>query len=110
MIFFMNTLDHGSYRWMIFKEGDAWFGVALEFNIVIDGEDPRVVELELQEAVLGYLESVKKVKGFRPQTVEPVLNQETDQEYEMMWAQGQAREPSPFSDIYKLGISNLANV
>ena len=115
----MNTVNSGTYRWMIFKDGDTWIGVALEFNIVVTGDDPKVVECELQEAVIGYLESAKKIKkGFRPHQVNSLLNQTTDEEYETRWtnatqAKAPKRErsvPSPFSDIYKVGISNLANV
>ena len=103
---------------MILKDGSSWVGVALEFNIVVTGEDPRVVEVELQEAVLGYLESTKKLKGFRAEQVNALLNQKADNEYEEKWAQ--ARQifvapkkqgiRSPFSDIYKAGISSLAVV
>ncbi len=110
---FMNTVKEGTYRWMIFKEGDSWIGVALEFNIVVTGEDPRIVEIELDEAVTGYIESAKKLKGFRDAQVNPLLNQMTDQEYENRWSAAtgpQEAVPSPFSDIYKLGISNLATV
>ena len=53
----MNTPKQGTYRWMIYKEGDSWIGVVMEFNIVVTGEDPRMVEIELNEAVIGYLES-----------------------------------------------------
>ena len=61
---------------MIFKDNDTWFGVALEFNLVVEGEDPHLVELELQDAVIGYLESVKKLEhGFRAQHTEGILNQ-----------------------------------
>lgn len=98
---------------MIYKDHEEWVGVALEFNIVIVGEDPRVVEVELQEAVIGYLEAAKKMRGFRPQQVNAVLNQETEAEYETRWAHAtQIKEKgvvSPYSDIYKAGIANLAN-
>lgn len=114
----MNTLKQGAYRWIIYKEGDTWVGVALEFNIVVTGEDPKLVELELQEAVVGYLDSAKKLKGFRGEQVDKLLNQKTDAEYEAKWAK--ATRPfsstsdkpvvSPLSDVYKAGIANLANV
>ena len=114
-----NTAVQGAYRWMIFKESDSWIGVALEFNIVVTEDDPREGEVELQEADLGYLEPGKKLeKGFRPNQVHSILNQETDAEYETRWERAtqqnmtQADEgvPSPFSDVYKAGIANLANV
>lgn len=99
---------------MIFKEDDTWIGVALEFNLVVTGNDPKVVEIELQEAVLGYLESAKKTKGFRTQQINSVLNQEADEEYESRWTQAtQARAnqkgiPSPIVGVYKAGIGSLA--
>ena len=112
----MNTSKNGKYRWMIFKDGDSWVGVALEFNIVVTGADPRVVEFELQEAVIGYIESAKKLKGFRANQVNSILNQKPEDEYEKKWIQAtQTRTtprkgsvPSPFSDIYKAGVSSLA--
>lgn len=107
----MNTPRSGKYRWMVFRDGDLWVGVALEFNIVVTGDDPRIVEIELQEAVLGYLESAKKIKGFRTGQVNSTLNQRADREYEEKWlkaTQSQKKVVSPFSDIYKAGISNLA--
>ena len=108
----MNTPQRGRFRWMIFKDRESWVGVALEFNIVITGDDPRVVETELHEAVTGYLESAKKLKGFRSQQVNTLLNQNADKEYESKWAVArkamQKDIPSPFSsNIYKAGISNL---
>ena len=112
----MNTPKNGVYRWMIFKDGDSWVGVALEFNIVVTGEDPKVVEFELQEAVIGYLESAKKVKGFRTHQVNSILNQAADEEYEDKWirATQTTREKgsvlSPLSGIYKAGISSLTTV
>jgi len=114
----MNTVRSGAYRWMIFKDGDSWVGVALEFNIVVTGDDPRVVEYELQEAVIGYLESAKKLKGFRTQQVNDLLNQKTEEEYEVKWKRAtQAKRssqgksvPSPYSGIYKAGVASLSNV
>lgn len=113
----MNTLTQGAYRWIIFKEGDVWYGLAYEFNIVVEGADSRLVEVELQEAVLGYLEAAKSMKGFRPQHIEQLLNQKAEDEYEEMWARATAGamktpkpELSPLSDIYKAGVSNLATV
>lgn len=106
----MNTVKNGKYRWMIFV------GVALEFNIVVTGKDPRVVEIELQEAVLGYLESAKKLKGFRIRQVSALLNQKADSEYEEKWTQAKqifatpkrGNVVPPLSDIYKAGFSSLA--
>ncbi len=103
---------------MIFKDGDSWVGVALEFNIVVTGIDPKIVEFELQEAVQGYLESARELKGFRPQQVNSILNQDVEEEYESKWAsatQTQAVKDkgnvlSPLSGIYKAGVASLATV
>ena len=109
----MNTLHKGKFRWIIFKDGKDWVGTALEFNITVVGEDPRMVEIELHEAVQGYLEAARKFKGVRTQQVSALLNQVTEAEYEKRWEA--AREsirgnvPSPLtSDIYRFGVANLA--
>lgn len=109
----MNTPQKGQFRWMIFKDAKSWVGAALEFNIVLTGDDPRVVEADLNEAVLGYLESAKKLKGVRSQKVYEILNQVPAGEYEERWAAArksmQTSVPSPLSsDMYKFGIANLA--
>lgn len=75
-----NTLQKGSVRNIIFKEGGVWFGVALEFNIVETGDDPREVMIMLDEAVRGYVASAKKAK-----LRDHVLNQKSDPEYEKLW-------------------------
>ena len=114
----MNTVKKGRYRWIIFKDGGSWIGVALEFNIVVTGGDPRVVEIELQEAVLGYLESAKKLKSFRTNQVTSLLNQKAGNEYEEKWARARqifaapkkGSVVSPLSGIYKAGVSSLAVV
>ena len=40
---YKNTLQKGSVRYIILKEGTEWIGVALDFNIVEVGDDPREV-------------------------------------------------------------------
>ena len=75
-----NTLQKGSVRYIVFKEEDTWYAVALEFNIVESGDDPREVLMLLFEAVEGYVRSARKYKA-RP----AVLNQKADEEYEQLW-------------------------
>jgi predicted RNase H-like HicB family nuclease len=75
-----NTYRSGHIRNIIFKEGGTWYGVALEFNIVETGDDPREVMLLLDEAMRGYIKSAIKSK-----LSESVLNQKTDPEYEKLW-------------------------
>ncbi len=94
----MNTTKKGQVRSIVFKEGATWYGVALEFNIVVDGIDAEVVQFNLQEAIRGYVESQRKIKGAR---MNP-LNQKPDAEYEHMWKIVSSRQsiPSPIQIKY----------
>ena len=84
---YSNTLQKGSVRYLIFKDGDTFFGTALEFNIVVEGAHPAEAFLLLNEAVQGYIEAARKVK-LRPH----ILNQKPDSEYENMWQEYQGRK------------------
>lgn len=90
----MNTAQKGTVRSIVFKDGDTWYGVALEFNIVESGDDFDVVMFNLQNAIAGYVESQKKIKGsrFAP------LNQKPDPEYEKMW--NNLHSPRPVKSPY----------
>ena len=78
---YKNTLKKGSVRYIIFKEEDTWYGVALEFNIVEEGDSPVEVMASLFEAIQGYVETARKLK-MRPMP----LNQKSDEEYERLWS------------------------
>lgn len=78
----MNNLTKGTFRHIVFKDGDTWYAVALEFNIVESSEDPKLAFFNLLQAVSGYIESAKKIKGTRFQS----LNQKPDEEYEKLWS------------------------
>ncbi len=94
-----NTIKRGSIRNIIFKEEDTWYGVALEFNIVVEADAPEVAQFNLHEAVLGYLESLKnsKVGGLR---MESILNQTPDPEYSTLWKK--LEENKPISSPYQI--------
>ena len=94
----MNTTQKGSVRCIVFKDGDTWYAVALEFNIVESSDDPVVARNLLDEAIQGYVESQKKIKGSR---LAP-LNQKTDPEYDMMWKNLVSKKPvkSPYEVRY----------
>lgn len=77
---YKNTLQKGSVRYIIFKENDTWYGVALEFNIVEEGDNPIEVMASLFEAIQGYVETAKIMK-MRPMP----LNQKPDSEYQALW-------------------------
>ena len=109
----MNTPQKGRYRWIVFKKGEEWIAAALEFNIVEVGEDPNVVYIEMQEAAKGYIEATQKLRRFRPQVVNPILNQEPEEEYEQLWnaARNSQQESDTFPEnVFDFGIRNLAAV
>ena len=78
----MNTPQKGHVRYIVFKENDTWYASALEFNIVESADDPKIALINLFDAIEGYVESCRKIKGVR---VSP-LNQKTDPEYEKLWS------------------------
>lgn len=78
---FMNTPQKGKFRHIVFKDGDAWYAVALEFNIVESSDDPKLAYFNLLQAVEGYVQTLGKIKGMRYQP----LNQKADPEYEKLW-------------------------
>jgi hypothetical protein len=100
----MNTPQKGSVRYIVFKDGDTWYAVGLEFNIVESGDDPRIALMNLFDAMQGYVESCKKIKGYR---MAP-LNQKADPEYEKLWAtvNAQKRVKSPFQ-INTFGVTRV---
>lgn len=102
---FKNTAQRGSVRYIVFKEKGIWYAVGLEFNIVESGEDPQVVLLSLFEAISGYVEAFRKIKGARPHA----LNQKTEREYEQLWTKLKAKTliKSPYS-VYTFGEKELA--
>lgn len=82
-----NTLKKGSVRFLIFRDRESYFGVALEFNVMVEASNPEEAFIFLNEASHGYLEAARKTK-LRPK----VLNQKTDPEYEKMWQEYQDRK------------------
>jgi hypothetical protein len=100
----MNTPSKGRFRYIVFKDRDTWYSVALEFNIVESGDDPKLSFFNLLQAVNGYIQSAKKIRGSRFQS----LNQIADQEYEIMWKNLQSPKPikSPYQ-INMYGVSAL---
>lgn len=108
-----NTTQKGAFRWIVFKKRGEWIATALEFNIVQVGDDPNVVFFEMQEAARGYIEATQKLKGFRPQVVNPVFNQKPDEEYERLWNEARNSEESRHSlpeNVFDFGVRNLAAV
>ena len=103
---YKNTTQKGSVRYIIFKEKNQWFGVALEFNIVEAGDDPQEVAFLLFEAIEGYVESARKIKGQKDYSY---LNQKAEKEYESLWNKLQGRKPipSPYQKVDLFGTKVL---
>jgi hypothetical protein len=101
----MNTPQKGTVRCIVFKDQDAWYGVGLEFNIVETADDPDVAMLNLQEAIRGYVESYKMIKGthgFQP------LNQKAEKEYEDLWQNLTTSQPIPSPyEVHYYGVTNV---
>jgi hypothetical protein len=85
----VNTLQKGQVRYIVFRDKDTWYAAGMEFNIVESGDDPRIALLNLFDALEGYMESCRKVKGVR---LAP-LNQTADPEYEQIWKNITADKP-----------------
>lgn len=94
---FKNTLQKGSVRYIVFREQSTWYAVALEFNIVEEGDDPREVLIMLFEAIAGYIKSARKI-GARPH----ILNQRPDREYEDLWSALRAKNTAKIPQDLKV--------
>src|SRR5258708_1623159 len=67
-------------RYIVFKDAATWYAVALEFNIVESGDDPRKALIALFDAMIGYVGSAAK-NGLDRE----VLNQSALEEYKLLW-------------------------
>ena len=96
---YKNTLKKGSVRCIIFKEAGIWYGVALEFNMVEQGQDPLAVMASLNQAIAGYIETARKYKMRLF-----ALNQKPDKEYEDLWNNLTEHKKIPIEkQVYQFG-------
>ncbi len=100
---FKNTLRNGQVRNVIFQEKGFFYGAALEFNIVEQGDSPQEVMLLLDNAIKGYVESAQKNK-----LSISVLNQEIDPEYEALWNYGRKGGVKGNRHIYSTSSQQIA--
>ena len=100
----MNTPQKGKFRHIVFRDGDTWYAVALEFNIVESSDDPQLALFNLYGAVKGYVESCNKVKGAKVSR----LNQKTDPEYEKLWSI--LNSPKPTKSPFEVNMFGIAKV
>ena len=102
----MNTAQKGAVRCIVFKDADTWYAVALEFNIIESSDDPTVAQANLQDAIQGYVESQKKIKGSR---FSP-LNQKPIKEYEDLWGMLNSRKSGPVKSPYQVKYFGYAKI
>ncbi|MBI2595027.1 MAG: hypothetical protein HYW38_02100 [Candidatus Colwellbacteria bacterium] len=100
----MNTPAKGVFRYIVFKDGDSWYAVAMEFNIIESSDDPKLAFFNLLQAVNGYIESAKKIRGSRFQS----LNQTADSEYEKLWKI--LHSPKPVKSPYLVNMYGFSKV
>ncbi len=100
----MNTPTKGIFRHIVFKDGDTWYAVALEFNIVESSDDPKLAFFNLLQAVDGYIQSAKKIKGSRFNS----LNQTPNPEYEKLWSI--LHSPKPVKSPYLVNMYGFSKV
>lgn len=75
-----NTTKKGQVRCIVFREGIIWYGVALEFNLVVDAATKTEAFTELDLAMKDYIETAR-VHRLR----DLVLNQDASSEYSHLW-------------------------
>lgn len=75
-----NTTEKGQVRCIIFREGSTWYGVALEFNIVVDALSKSEAFVNLDNAIKSYVDTVRihRIRNY-------VLNQDASSEYNQLW-------------------------
>lgn len=105
MFIMNNTPTQGQFRHIVFRDGDIWYAVALEFNIVESSDDPKLAFFNLLQAVSGYIQSMKKVKGAKSYAA---LNQRSDSEYENLW--DTLNSPQPVKSPYEVNMFGYSAV
>ncbi len=79
---FKNTPNHGNARIIQFKDGEKWYSVCLEFNIVECSTKKEKSFGNLMESIEAYVEASVKLKGLKDYSF---LNQTPIKEYEYRW-------------------------
>ena len=100
-----NTPKQGRFRHIVFRDSGTWYAVALEFNIVESSKDPKLAFFNLLQAVSGYIQSVKKIRGAQKY---PALNQDSEIEYEQLWTN--LNSPKPVKSPYEVNMFGYSSV
>lgn len=73
---FNNTYDSGKLTFIMFKEGNIYTAVCLEFDLLTQAENPKDAEERISDYAKAWLTNVKKNK-----LSEELLNQPAPQKY-----------------------------
>jgi|GEM_PF-1771365 len=83
---FKNTPTKGKVRLIIFRdnseEKNAWYGTALDFNIVVSSNTKEKAHRLLIEAIEGYVHVANNIKGLNDFST---LNQKPEKIYLDLW-------------------------
>lgn len=92
-------------RYIVYKDGDTWYAAGLDFNIVEASDDPRNALVNLFDALEGYVEAARKIRGGR---VGHLLNQKADPQYETLWRslQSSRKVRSPYQ-VHTFGVTKV---
>lgn len=76
-----NTFNKGQVRVVVYKERDneVWYATALELNLTVDSDNKSSVVLELEQAVVDYIQSAQEIGDVT------LLNQTPDPEILELW-------------------------
>lgn len=92
---FWNTKEQGSLRFLVYKDGDEFCGVCLEFNLIEYGDNPD----ELLESLKEGAESL--IKGVAEHNLsEEALNDPADIKYWLMFEQGCSPKSKGISELF----------
>ena len=102
----MLTKIQNAIRYIVFKEDEVWYAVALEFSVVVDAETPEEALLCLFEAITLVLEEKEEAEREGKKLFIPAPNPE----YENLWIQftdQSGPSQSPYK-IYTAGLRRFA--
>lgn len=103
----VNTPTKGTFRHIVFKDGNTWYAVALEFNIVESADDSKLAFFNLLQAVDGYIASMKKIKGAKNMHA---LNQKANPEYEKLWKSLNSPSKTAIASPYQVSMFGVSSV
>ena len=103
-----NTFEKGRVRTLVFNDGGNWYGVALEFNLVIDASTQEEATAMLQSCIRDYLSVAVETDNL------DAINQTPDPEYLKLWKAEHSsprrfkiRKPIRQVSVLSSGVTNI---